>query len=93
VKNSYIPACIPIYDVKKSIYLDKRQVSTDDYLDFNYIMDVEHMSARRTEQYEKGEYVTNGITFYDYINTLFQSDHKPLFLKLKYLRDLDDEDD
>ena len=81
VKNSYIPACVPIYDVKKSIYLDKRQVSTDDYLDFNYIMDVEHISARRTEQYEKGEYVTNGNTFYDYINTLFQSDHHPYVTK------------
>ena len=77
VKNSYIPACVPIYDVKKTLYMDKRQLSTDEYLDFHYIMDVEHISARRNESYTKGEFVTDGNTFYNYLDTLFATDQHP----------------
>ena len=72
VSTSYIPACVPIYDVKRTLYLDKREISPSQDLLFKYIMDIEYEDHKRLEFYENGEMTTNGIAFYSYLDTVFQ---------------------
>ena len=75
VNTSYIPACVPIYDVKRTLYLDKREMSPSQNILFKYIMDVEYEDDRRHELYENGEMSTNGIAFYSYLDSVFQLAH------------------
>ena len=75
VSTSYIPACVPIYDVKRTLYLDKREMSPSQNILFKYIMDVEYEDDKRHELYENGEMATNGIAFYSYLDSLFQLAH------------------
>ena len=72
VSSSYIPACVPIYDIKRTLYLDKREFSPSPNLLYKYIMDIEYDDYKRLEMYENGEMATNGIAFYNYLESVFQ---------------------
>jgi hypothetical protein len=72
VNTSYIPACVPIYDIKRTLYLDTREMSPSQNILFKYIMDVEYEDNKRLELYENGEMATNGIAFYSYLDSVFQ---------------------
>lgn len=77
VRSSYIPACIPIYDVKRSLYLDVDVTSPYDNLSFEHLMKVEHLAHKKATLYEKDEYITDGIRFFNYLDQLFQTDIHP----------------
>ena len=75
VSTSYIPACIPIYDVKKILYLDKRELSPNPSLIFKSTMDVEYADDKRMKMYESGEMASNGLAFFSYLDNVFQLEH------------------
>lgn len=81
VRSSYIPACVPIYDVKKSIYTDIREPNKSPDLESHMLLDVEFAAQKRADLYENGEYVTDGLTFYNYMDTIFSSDLHPYYPK------------
>lgn len=75
VSTSYIPACIPIYDVKKTLYLDKREMSPNPRVIYKSTLDVEYAGDKRLKMYENGEMASNGLAFYSYLDTVFQLEH------------------
>lgn len=77
VASSYIPACVPIYDVKKTLYLDTKQESPHQNLVFKSLLHVEHEAHKRTTLYEGGLMPANGLAFYSYLDSIFQSDLHP----------------
>ena len=80
VQNSYIPACVPIYDVKKTLYMDKKQTSSHDSLIFQSLLHVEHDGDKRLKLYETGEMAAAGggaLTFFSYLDSMFQFDLHP----------------
>ena len=77
VASSYIPACVPIYDVKKTIYLDLIQQSPHTNLTFKSILHVEYDGHKRTTLYDNGLLSANGLIFYSYLDTMFQSELHP----------------
>ena len=77
VSNSYIPACVPIYDVKKTLYLDKKQFSPHASITFQSLLHVEHEGDKRLKLYENGEMAVNGVAFYSYLDSMFQFDLHP----------------
>lgn len=77
VASSYIPACVPIYDVKKTLYFDSKQQSPHQNLIFKSILHVEHEAHKRTTDYEGGLMPANGLAFYSYLDSIFQSDLHP----------------
>lgn len=77
VSNSYIPACVPIYDVKKTLYLDKKQASPHTSITFQSILHVEHEGDKRLKLYENGEMPANSVAFYSYLDSMFQFDLHP----------------